>query len=257
MLIYFLIIVVVVALIASIFMNFAPFFYTSLSTEHLLKIIAWSPDKPLEHLPALVLSAAASIAILTYLQGKKKSKSESFFRQASHELDDAFSLLEKRNNDRVIWVRAARSLLQAKKIAQKIELEEIQHEYRLYEQRVRNNLYLALRFYNPSTKHHEVLPPQFFYGISDWENSSKKLDEVAVEVSPPIEVYRSVIDKLPPQPHLYPLSMESMCAIFDFLNYPSNYEDPLKKVKVWSANYDFGYNEKAGAERYITHRQTK
>jgi len=178
-----------------------------------------------------------------------------FFRQASQELDQALELLRGRKNDRIIWIRAARSLLQAQKISEKIELEEVQLEYRLYEQRVRNDLYLVLA-YDPKTGQREILQPQFFYGGLDWK-TGKSLDEVAVETSHRMEAYRVEIDKVPPEPHLNLLAEESVVAIFDFLEYPKDYEDLLQNVQVWSTGWDMVFGEKMGAARYIRHRQTK
>lgn len=253
--IYVLGIFVGVVLVASLGMNFAPFIDASSSFGSHLNVAAWAPAAPFQQLPALAISTAALIAFLAYIQNKKQSKSESFFRQASQELDQAINLLRDRNNDRIIWIRAARSLLQAQKISEKIELEEVQLEYRLYEQRVRNDLYLVLA-YDQKTGQREILQPQFFYGVPDWK-AGKSLDEVAVETSHRMEAHRVEIDKVPPQPHLNLLSEESVVAIFDFLEYPKDYEDLLQNVQVWSTGWDMVFGEKMGAARYIHHRQTK
>lgn len=108
----------------------------------------------------------------------------------------------------------------------------------------------------PETGSRLPLPPQFFYGVSDWDNF-RPLDEVAVEVSAPIEAYSVTIDEVPPQPPLPPLAEKSVVAIFDFLDYPNKYEDPLREVKVWDGNWSDIHGEKAGAARYIAHRGQK
>ncbi len=262
-LLHVLTIVLVGTLFVSIGMNLVPFLDSSSSVGCLLNIAAWAPDKPFTHLPALVVSAAALIAILAYRRERdravlenQRSRSEFFFRQASHGLDEVFDLLRDRNNDRIIWVRAARSLLQAKKLANDIELEEYQRTYRLYELRIRNELYLALTIYDQSSGRRHAVPPQFFYGVSDW-TSGKTLDEVAIETSNPIEPCSLVLDEVPPEPHSKPLSERSIVAIFDFLDYPEDYENPLDDVRVWSEDWADVHGARSGAARYIAHRQTK
>ena len=66
-------------------------------------------------------------------------------------LDEVLELLRNRNNNRIIWVRAARSLLQARALGAKIDVNELQQAYRLYEHRIRNELYLALTLEEPKT----------------------------------------------------------------------------------------------------------
>lgn len=248
--------VVVITLIASVLMNFGPLFAWS-----------WAPKSPFEHLTVLILCTAALIGILTYMQARdradsenKRSRSKFFFRQASHGLDEAYALLCDQNNNRVIWVRAARSLLQAKKLAKEIELEEYQRAYRLYENRVRNDLYLALTIPGENPGQRQPLPPHFFFGLPDWKadaDAEKLLDEVAIKASNRMEAYTVTIDRVPPEPTLYPLAERSVMAIFDFLDYPEDYEDPLDEVENWSTNWEMVRGEKSGAARYVSHRQTK
>ena len=254
--------VVFTTLVISIGMNFAPFFDTSFLVGKFPNVTAWLPQKPFQQLPALAISTAALIALLAYNRGKRQSRSEFFFKQASEGLDEAYNLLRDQNNNRVIWVRAARSLLQAKKLSEEIELEEYQRAYRLHELRVRNDLYLALTINNTYTGNRQPLPPHFFFGRPDWTEDAtneRSLDEVAIKASQPIEVYEVTIDRVPQEPPLYPLSEKSVIAIFDFLDYPEDFVETLDDVKDWPPNlYSYMFtNEKSGAARYVAHRQTK
>jgi hypothetical protein len=164
--------------------------------------------------------------------------------------------LKDRNNERVIWVRASRSLLQAQALAKRIELKEYQDAYQLYEQKARNDLYLALTLYDEKTKRRQPLPPQFFYGVKDW-TVHRALDDVACEASNQPEAYRVDINSVPPQPHLQPLSESSVVAVFDFLDYPKDYDDPLQNVRLWNDDWTATHGEKAGAARYVAHRRSK
>lgn len=243
-----------IALVAAIFLSFAP-------------LLVPGPVMPFEHLPSLVFSTAALIAIFTYKQTRGKAdqeniryRSELFFGQASKGLDEVLVLLSDLNNSRIIWIRAARSLLIAKKLAKKIELEQYKQEYDLYENRIRNDLYLALTIPGENPNQRKPLPSHFFFGLPDWEADSKAektLDEVAIKASYRIEAYRVTLDKMPPEPSLYPLAEKSVIAIFDFLKYPDDFEDPLDEVEEWKADWTAVFGEKMGAARYIHHRKTK
>ena len=252
--------VVFTTLVISIGMNFAPFFDTSFVIGKFPNVATWLPQKPFQQLPALAISTAALIALLAYNRGKRQSRSEFFFKQATHGLDEAYDLLRDQNNDRVIWVRAARSLLQAKKLAEEIELEEYQRAYRLYEHRVRNDFYLALTIPGQNPGQRQPLPPHFFFGLLDWKKDSEAgitLDDTAIKASNPIEAYRIVIDEVPPDPPHSPLSEASVIAIFDFLEYPEDYESPLDDVETWSKSWSDVHGASSGAARYIAHRQAK
>lgn len=87
--------------------------------------------------------------------------------------------------------------------------------------------------------------------------SEKTLDEVAIKASYRIEAYMVTLDKMPPEPSLYPLAEKSVIAIFDFLKYPDGFEDPLDEVEEWKADWTAVFGEKMGAARYIHHRKTK
>jgi hypothetical protein len=213
-------------------------------------------------LPPPVLSSAALIAILAYWREhnkadleNKRSKSEFFLTRASDGLTAVYELLKDRNNDRIIWIRAARTLLEAKKLSEEIELEAYQRAYHLYEQQIRNDLYLVLRTYDHNVNSFQPLPPQFFFGTPRWA-SGESLDELARETSQKFEVHNVSIDKIPLEPPLGPLSEESVCAIFDFLDYPKDFKDPLKEVQLWSGDWHV-FGPRVGAARYIHHRQTK
>lgn len=214
-------------------------------------------------LPSLVASAVALLALSTFRRERakweherEKHQSEFFYRQAASGLDEAFGLLRDQNNDRVIWVRAARSLLQAQELSKFIHLPEYQSAYRLYEHKIRNDLYLALTVHDETTGQRNALPPQFFYGVRNWR-AMRPLDEVAKEASTRSEAYEVTLDNLPPQPHLQPLSHKTVVAIYDFLNYPDNYDDPLQRVSTWTDDWTASHGEKMGAARYIAHSSKK
>jgi hypothetical protein len=221
-----------------------------------------SSENSYKFLPPLVLSAAALIAILAYWRDhnktdleNKRSRSELFLRLASDGLTAVFDLLKDKNNDRIIWVRAARTLLEAKKLSKEVELPEYQLAYRIHERQIRNDLYLVLRTYDEKSHTFQPLPPQFFFGTPRWE-VGESLDDLAKETSQKFEAHTASIDKIIPEPPLGPLSEESVCVIFDFLDDPEVFKDPLKEVKLWSGDWHV-FGPSVGARRYIHHRLNK
>lgn len=175
-----------------------------------------------------------------------------FFEQAKLGLEEVYDMLKDKNNDRVTWVRAARDLLRARSIGKAIAVKEYQEAYRLTEEKIRHKLYLALTIYDQKTHNRNPLPPQFFYGVQNW-NVVRPLDEVAKEVSQQVQVYGISIDQTVPQSNILPLSAKSVIAIYDFLEYPADYDDPLKTVENWSDNWEDSRGASEGAKRFVYH----
>lgn len=175
-----------------------------------------------------------------------------FFEQAKLGLEEVYDMLKDKNNDRVTWVRAARDLLRARSIGKAITVQEYQEAYRLTEEKIRHKLYLALTIYDPKTHNRNPLPPQFFYGVQNWD-VVRPLDEVAKEVSQQVQVYGISIDQTVPQSNILPLAAKSVIAIYDFLEYPTDYDDPLKTVEKWSDNWEDSRGVSEGAKRFVYH----
>ena len=175
-----------------------------------------------------------------------------FFEQAKLGLEEVYDMLKDKNNDRVTWVRAARDLLRARSIGKAITVQEYQEAYRLTEEKIRHKLYLALTIYDQKTHNRNPLPPQFFYGVQNWD-VVRPLDEVAKEVSQQVQVYGISIDQTVPQSNTLPLAAKSVIAIYDFLEYPTDYDDPLKTVEKWSDNWEDSSGVSEGAKRFVYH----
>lgn len=175
-----------------------------------------------------------------------------FFEQAKLGLEEVYDMLKDKNNDRVTWVRAARDLLRARSIGKAITVQEYQEAYRLTEEKIRHKLYLALTIYDPKSHNRNPLPPQFFYGVQNWD-VVRPLDEVAKEVSQQVQVYGISIDQTVPQSNILPLAAKSVIAIYDFLEYPTDYDDPLKTVEKWSDNWEDSRGASEGAKRFVYH----
>ena len=217
-----------------------------------------------KYLSIFVVSYAALVALLTYWREKKRigrefeeSRSRFFFEQASAGLEEVYNLLKDQNNDRIIWLRAARDLLHSINLSKQISATEFKEAYLLAEEKIRHKLYLALSIYDGETKERKALPPQFFYGLIDWQ-VERSLDDAAKLASQKIVSQDVSIDKVLRQPTTLPLAKVSVVAIYDFLEYPKEYKDPLNSVTVWRGYWDSGQNiglgEDQGARRFVYHK---
>lgn len=213
----------------------------------------------LKFLPYFVVSVAALIALLTYLREKAKlrdefqeKRSKIFLELAKEGLESAYDMLKDQNNNRITWVRASRDILHALNLAKEIKTSQYLEAYRQFEEKIRHKLYLALTMVDEKTGARQPLPPQFFYGVSDWKGA-KTLDEVAKETSGQIKSGSVSIDRNIDEPHSTPLSKNSVVAIYNFLEYPKDYDDPLKKVKVWDEGWEYSSGVCQGAKRFVSH----
>ena len=218
----------------------------------------------LKYLSSFVVSSVALVALLTYTREKKRigreleeRRSRFFFEQASSGLEAVYNLLKDQNNDRIIWLRAARDLLRSINLSKQISATEFKEAYCLAEEKIRHKLYLALSIYDEETKERKALPPQFFYGLKDWQDE-RTLDDAAKLASQEIIVQTPSIDKVLHRPTTRPLAEASVVAIYDFLEYPTEYKDPLNGVTVWSGDWDFGqdigFGIDQGARRFVYHK---
>ncbi|HIE5096356.1 hypothetical protein WG628_15815 [Stenotrophomonas maltophilia] len=210
----------------------------------------------------LVASTGVLIAVLAYSRDRGKierereeAKSKIFAEQAKQSLQDAIELLEDRNQDRATWVRAARLILEAKKLGEAIPSADYKRVYELAAARVRHELNRVFIVKDEKTGLKAALPPAFFFGLSDWKTTKLTLNQMAISVSPATMV-RSVSPERPlPETEGHGLSTHSVLAIFQFLQFPPEYDDPLDGLdhEGWHEWPDtFGASQ--GARRYLEHR---
>lgn len=214
-------------------------------------------------LPGIAVSTGVLIAALSFLREKEKADaerrrhvSEVSLAQASAGFKTVIELLSDQNNNRETWIRAARTLLQAKKLALQIDSQEYKVACQLEEEHTRNDLYKILTVIDPRTNTRQPLPPQFFYGIEDW-HSCPTLDEAAIRSANKIQAHWITIDFVPPTPSSRQLAPKSVQAIFTFVEYPKDYDDPLKNVVDWDENWDQSLDIDQGARRYVAHSKLK
>jgi hypothetical protein len=220
-------------------------------------------SQQLSLLSTIAVSSGVLVAILTFSRERRKQEvehqrhmSEVFLAQVKDGFNDTIDLISDQNNNRATWVRAARTLLKSVDLKNQIISEEYKVAYELEEERARNELYTVLSLIDEKSGERKPLPPAFFYGINDWRTCNS-LDDAAIKASSSAVAYSVTIDEVLPQPRLKPLSVKSVIAIFDFIEYPKIYNDPLKLVGDWDDNWADSYGIDQGARRYVAHTKQK
>jgi hypothetical protein len=234
----------------------------SLSFLAVLGFISWLPFidiNQLTLLPGISIGCGGMIAILAFLRDRQhqsndrtRKSDEIYLNIARESFDGVFDLLKDKNNDRIIWISAARLLLQSLELKTKIKIPDIIEAFEIAEERLRAELYRILSIAVENEKNKQPLPPQFFYGIDNWE-TEKNLDTAAIKggsktVCASVNIHENI-----PSPSSGGLAIQSVIAIYDFMEFPESYDDPLKKVKGWDDNWEDSYGMIQGAKRYVAH----
>lgn len=224
-----------------------------------IETIPFIDKNHLSLLPGISVGCGGMLAILVFFRDRQHQQSdrnrrsdEIYLSLARDSFDEVFDLLKDRNNDRVIWVRASRLLLQALDLRIKIKTPDIIEAFELAEERLRTELYRTLSISKGRHKSRHSLPPQFFYGIEDWE-TEKSMDAAAIKAASEMVVSSVTIDENLPEPSSGSLAVKSVIAIYDFLKFPDNYNDHLQKVKDWEDNWGDAYGIEQGAKRFVAH----
>ena len=210
-------------------------------------------------LPAISISAGILIAIVTFIRERELNSSKIFLERTIVGFDDVINLLKDQNNDRIIWIHAARTLLQAQDLGAKINSPEYKKAYTLEVDRVRGKLYKILSFDDTEIGHRSTLPPHFFFGGDDWQDDYQNkvpLGELAIKASEEMKAYSIDINKLPPQHKPGPMSEKSIVAIFNFLKFPEDFSDLLQSTELWTTDWGstLGVFGEQGARQYLAHK---
>jgi hypothetical protein len=215
-------------------------------------------------LPSIAISTGVMIASLAYFRDKQKNEYDSQLKHdelqlqiAKEGFDEVYELISKLENSRVVWIRAARVLLNTIEIGELIETPQLKNAFKAHREYVRVNLYQSLHIEpeDPSESDEESLPPQFFYGVDNWRDRTKALDDAALESRSKIRAHRVTIDRVTPEPKNTELDTRSIVAIYDFVcAHDESYQDPLSNVKVWSGDLLGAFGIKQGPARYLEHQ---
>jgi hypothetical protein len=256
-----------------------------LSSFGLLKAILWDRDilKLYASLPPIIFGTGVLIAILSFQREQDKIRKERidqaleatrryekdeeerqrntskvFLERASIGFETVVDLLSNLNNDRVVWVHAARTLLESVDLGKEIKSPDYQKAFQLKVNLTRAKLHQTLTQEDSQGKK-SPLPPHFFFGGKDWRQEwarKMKLEHLAIKHSDPLEAYSLNIDELPPTPQLNPISEKSITAIYDFMEYPEDFQDLHREIEAWEGNWDVPTKiDCRGARRFVAFQQ--
>jgi hypothetical protein len=221
-------------------------------------------DKQASILPAIAISTGVLIASLAYIRDKDKHDSDAQFRYDELQLqiakdgfDEVYELISKLENSRVVWIRAARVLLNTIELGQLITTPQLKKAFEAHREYVRINLYQALHIEpeDPSESDDESLPPQFFYGVENWRDRKLILDDSALASRSKVKAHRVTIDRVTPEPKNTELDTRTVVAIYDFIcTDDDSYKDPLSRITVWEGDLLGAFGIKQGPARYLEHR---
>ncbi|MBD2156010.1 hypothetical protein [Leptolyngbya sp. FACHB-16] len=147
---------------------------------------------------------------------KQAQNSKFLLEQSLLGIKYAIDLLSDRNNDRMTWISAARTLQNSLEIACGITEPEHKQIFEIEADRYRHQLWDIL---NPND---EEITAAFFYGAEDPKSD---VDTAAKSSS-----LRRVGERFNMLSSVHALSEESLFVIWNFMSFPNNYEDPLKGI---------------------------
>ncbi|MGM0518369.1 MAG: hypothetical protein ACQERD_01855 [Campylobacterota bacterium] len=144
---------------------------------------------------------------------EKYDKSEFYMNKSIEGLNQVFELLKDLNNNRVVWIQAARVLDKTLELSNFITEENHKKVFELQRFMIKNNL---SKLFNEVDGQSYGLPLSFFAGLENWKNEK---DSEAIN-----ELKRITIQNQ--------LNPESVIAIFKFLKFEDDYVDPLDDNSV-------------------------
>jgi hypothetical protein len=221
-------------------------------------------DKHLQLLPAVAISSGVLIASLSYLKDKRKhdlevslKRDEVNLQMSKEGFSEVYDLLSDLNNSRVVWIRAARVLLNTIEIGKTIDNNLYQTAFSLTKEELRVKLYRLLHVepHEESDTDLESLPPQFFYGVENWRNRDLLIDDAAILSKSKIRAYSVTLNKVTPEPKNSQLDNRSVVAIYEFVaEQDKDFIDPLSKIEEWTGDSHDKFGIQQGPARYIEHK---
>jgi hypothetical protein len=214
-------------------------------------------------LPGLLIGLGILLALLTFARDthnqateRQRRSDEIAFEAARDAFQQAALQIGDRNNDRIIWIGAARLLLKAQELAEGIKTRSIREAVRLEVANAKLRLQRALSVTDPETGKVQCLPPAFFTGLDSWDRvgeGEQELKRAFAETDSGFVAGWMGLNKMIEEPQLRQLTPASVVAVFDFLLSATwQDDDPLKKVELWDTSpYDAHPGIDQGARHYV------
>lgn len=210
--------------------------FSLINTGKAQDAIALSP------LGMMIAALIASASVMKNIAETKKNESEKNKKEASKfHLDKCtdglktfYELLEDGNNTREVWIEASRIITIVLKLSEKITEPHHQDFFELEKSKYRHKLY---SMYQNIFKDNEIKGHLFFSGEKDWNTTYYTLEEL-------FQIPHYDLEYIEPN---------SLIAVLSFLNFDSDYEDPVDKVIDYATFDTSKWNDEAQkyAAKYI------
>ncbi len=187
----------------------------------------------------VVAATGVIIAVMAFARDRGKierdraeARSKILYEQSKQGLETVYALLKDQNNERSIWLRAARLLRVSQNLGRTIQSEEYRMAYDLVEEDVRARLYEALTLEGRG-KARDGLPVSFFFGVSSWKGKAGlPLFYLASSTAPSSKDASAAESEHGAYDPSMNLQEASVKVVLDFLRFPSDYKDPLIGVEL-------------------------
>ncbi|SFC70531.1 hypothetical protein SAMN05660479_02222 [Microbulbifer thermotolerans] len=207
---------------------------------------------------AALVGAFAAFRFNSMLDHKKRERETSQFYLdiCLDNYEIFYKTLDGLNNVRVDWIYAARLLLETKELENEIIYKEHRRVLDVKKMKVRHDLLNQYQIIDHETNTESPLPVSFFYGVENWRDYIDSPDDAAYEAfrrDRPATFGEHEVSRIERLPML---SEHSVYIVFEFLAWPDDYDDPLRKHKYPSEwPNDVKNFQGEGAYKYAKHRQ--
>lgn len=164
---------------------------------------------------ALVALCALIYQIWTNAQERRYEKSNFCLKSTLEAWDQAYALLKDSSNSRVAWVTAARALQRGNRIAEGICEKVHRDVLDVQKDRYRRLFGDILGYDNPEKR------GAFFYGATETVNN---IEDAA----------KSSTQRIGERAQILFIPEHILKIIWDFAQFPKNYEDPIGKKKAFT-----------------------
>lgn len=207
---------------------------------------------------AALVGAFAAFRFNSMLDSQKRERetSQFYLGVCSDNYEIFYKTLNGLNNVRVDWIYAARLLLETKELEKEVTYKEHIRVIEVKKMKVRHDLLSQFQIIDHETNTESPLPVSFFYGVENWKDYTNSPDDAAYEAfrrERPATFGKHEVSRIERLPML---SEHSVHIIFEFLAWPDDYDDPLRKhiyTPDWPDEVKSFQGE--GAYKYIKHRQ--
>lgn len=167
----------------------------------------------------LLSALIASYSVMVNIENTNENeKSEFTLENVVNGFDTVYNLLEDRNNNRIIWIEAARNLSILQKLKKQITKDEHRKILYIKEHEFRHKLSQVLF---PRMTDDFKIDTKFFTGKPYWNMAA---------INSKIKTFREDMEEMDRDDSQENTALDpvSVKVVFDYLAFPNDYQDPLE-----------------------------